>query len=206
GDELGQAAARAAPHDQALAQRLAVARRLAEKARYYDEARRLAQLITRVSQVDGHRDFVVVTGGGPGIMEAANRGAADVGGKSIGLSIVLPQEEHPNPYVTPALSFQFHYFAVRKMHFLMRARALVAFPGGYGTLDELFETLTLIQTRRVDRVPVLLFGEAYWRRIIDFEALVEEGAIGPGDIKLFAYVETAEEAWARIAAFYAQAG
>ncbi|MBK1732352.1 TIGR00730 family Rossman fold protein [Thiococcus pfennigii] len=201
-----EAAARAAPHDQALAQRLAVARRLAEKARYYDEARRLAQLITRVSQVDGHRDFVVVTGGGPGIMEAANRGAADVGGKSIGLSIVLPQEEHPNPYVTPALSFQFHYFAVRKMHFLMRARALVAFPGGYGTLDELFETLTLIQTRRVDRVPVLLFGEAYWRRIIDFEALVEEGAIGPGDIKLFAYVETAEEAWARIAAFYAQAG
>lgn len=199
-----QAAAQAAPNDQALAQRLAVARRLAEKARYYDEARRLAQLITRVSQTEGHRDFVVVTGGGPGIMEAANRGAADVGGKSIGLCIVLPHEEHPNPYVTPALSFQFHYFAVRKMHFLMRARALVAFPGGYGTLDELFETLTLIQTRRVAPVPVLLFGEAYWRRIIDFEALVEEGAISHDDIALFQYVETAEEAWDRIAAFYAE--
>ncbi|AGA89860.1 TIGR00730 family protein [Thioflavicoccus mobilis 8321] len=197
-------AARAAPDDPRIARQLAIARRQTEKAHYYEEARRLAQIITRVSQVNAHRDFVVVTGGGPGIMEAANRGAADVGGKSIGLSVVLPHEERPNPYVTPELSFQFHYFAVRKMHFLMRARALVAFPGGYGTLDELFETLTLIQTRRVDPVPVLLFGEAYWRRIIDFDALVDEGAIGPGDIELFSYVETAEEAWNRIAAFYAE--
>ncbi len=191
------------PDDPTLTRRVEIARRLAEKSRYYDEARRLAQIITRVSQTNGHKDFVVVTGGGPGVMEAANRGAADVGGKSVGLSIVLPREERPNLYVTPELSFQFHYFAVRKMHFLMRARALVAFPGGYGTLDELFETLTLIQTRKVKAVPVLLFGEQYWRRIIDFEALVEEGTIDPGDLALFRYVETADEAWRQIQAFYA---
>jgi uncharacterized protein (TIGR00730 family) len=193
---------RSNPDEPESAQRLAAARRAVDKAIYYEEARRLARIISRVSQENGHQDFVVVTGGGPGIMEAANRGAADVNGKSVGLSIVLPHEEQINAYVSPELSFQFHYFAVRKMHFLMRARALVAFPGGYGTLDELFETLTLIQTGRVDRVPVLLFGEAYWRRIIDFEALVEEGAISPTDVELFCYVETAEAAWDRIAAFY----
>jgi len=192
------------PADPVLAQRVVAARRLVEKARYYEEARRLAQIITRFSQSNGHREFVVVTGGGPGVMEAANRGADDVGGKSVGLSIVLPREEQPNLYVTPDLSFQFHYFAVRKMHFLMRARALVAFPGGYGTLDELFETLTLIQTRKVQPVPVLLFGETYWRRIINFEALVEEGTIDPPDAELFSYVETAEEAWEQIRSCYTE--
>ncbi|MEY6431943.1 TIGR00730 family Rossman fold protein [Thioalkalicoccus limnaeus] len=195
-------AAQSSPGDTALARRVAVARRLIEKAAYYEEARRLAQIITRVSQANGHRHFVVVTGGGPGIMEAANRGADDVGGKSIGLSIVLPKEERPNLYVTPELSFQFHYFAARKMHFLMRARALVAFPGGYGTLDELFETLTLIQTRKVKPVPVLLFGESYWRRIIDFEALIDEGTIDPDDAALVEFVETADDAWQRIQRFY----
>jgi uncharacterized protein (TIGR00730 family) len=181
---------------------LSIAERIAEKAKYYEEARRLAQIITRVSQVNGHRELVVVTGGGPGIMEAANRGARDVGGKSIGLNIVLPFEQHPNPYVTPELSFQFHYFAVRKMHFLLRAKALVAFPGGYGTLDELFETLTLIQTHKVKAVPVLLFGRSYWERIIRFDELVSEGTIASSDLDLFRYVEEAQEAWDIIRDFH----
>ncbi len=195
-------AAAAAPDDPELARRATIARRIVDKARYYDEARRLAAMITEVSQRNGHRDFVVVTGGGPGVMEAANRGAFEAGGKSLGLSIVLPQEERPNPYVTPELSFQFHYFAVRKMHFVLRARALVVFPGGYGTLDELFETLTLIQTRKVHPVPVLLFGREYWERIVDFGALVEEGTIDPPDRDLIQFVETAEEAWAIIRTFW----
>ncbi|MEA1052963.1 TIGR00730 family Rossman fold protein [Lamprobacter modestohalophilus] len=195
-------AAAQAPEDAGLARALAVAQRVAAKARYYDEARRLGQIITEVSQTNGHSEFVVVTGGGPGIMEAANRGAQDVGGKSIGLSIVLPQEARPNPYVTPELSFQFHYFAVRKMHFLLRAKALVVFPGGYGTLDELFETLTLIQTKKVEPVPVLLFGRAYWQRVINFEVFAEEGTIAPADLELFQYVETAEEAWDAIQRCY----
>jgi uncharacterized protein (TIGR00730 family) len=196
-----QAAAQA-PEDKGLARRLAIAQRIAAKARYYDEARRLGQIITEVSQSNGHSEFVVVTGGGPGIMEAANRGAQDVGGKSIGLSIVLPREERPNPYVAPELSFQFHYFAVRKMHFLLRAKALVVFPGGYGTLDELFETLTLIQTKKVEPVPVLLFGREYWQRLINFEEFANEGTIGPADLELFKYVETAQEAWDAIQSFY----
>ncbi|WP_462330899.1 LOG family protein [Thiohalocapsa halophila] len=196
-------AAAAAPDDRELARRADVARRIHDKAKYYDEARRLAAMITQVSQRNGHRDYVVVTGGGPGIMEAANRGAQDVAGKSLGLSIVLPHEEHPNRYVTPELSFQFHYFAVRKMHFVLRARALVVFPGGYGTLDELFETLTLIQTGKVHPVPVLLFGREYWQRIIDFDALVEEGTIDPPHRELFQFVETAEAAWAAIHGFWA---
>lgn len=200
--EAAREAADQHPGDPALAREAAIAERLAEKARYYEEARRLAQIVTRVSQGNGHRELVVVTGGGPGIMEAANRGADDVGGKSIGLSIVLPHEQHPNPYITPELSFQFHYFAVRKMHFLLRAKALVAFPGGYGTLDELFETLTLIQTRKVRPVPVVLFGRAYWERIIRFDALMDEGTIGQADLDLFQYAETADEAWDLIQGFY----
>ena len=199
-------AAAAAPDDPVLAERAAVARRIEAKSKYCEEARRLAAMITAVSQQNGHRHFVVVTGGGPGIMEAANRGAFDVGGKSLGLSIVLPHEERPNRYVTPELAFQFHYFAVRKMHFVLRARALVVFPGGYGTLDELFETLTLIQTRKVHPVPVLLFGREYWERIISFDALVEEGTIDPRDRELVTYVETAEDAWERIRAFWAERG
>lgn len=162
----------------------------------YDDVRRLA---TRLAALGCD----IITGGGPGLMEAANRGAHEAGGKSIGLNIVLPREQCPNPYITPELSFQFHYFAIRKMHFLMRARALVAFPGGFGTLDELFETLTLIQTKKVKPVPVLLFGRKYWQGIIDFEQLAAEGTIDPEDLELFEYVETAQEAWAAIQAFYA---
>ena len=169
---------------------------------FYEQARRLGALVTENSgHIEGCR-LVVVTGGGPGIMEAANRGAHESGGQSIGLNIVLPAEQEPNPYITPELCFRFHYFALRKMHFLMRARALVAFPGGYGTLDELFETLTLIQTGKSHRVPVLLFCEEFWRRLIDFDVLVEAGNIGEEDIELFRYVETAEQAWQEIASFY----
>ena len=186
------------PADTQLARKVKIAARILAKAHYYDEARELGRLITAGSQ---QCELVVITGGGPGIMEAANRGAHDANGKSIGLNIVLPMEQSPNPYVTPELSFQFHYFAIRKMHFLMRARALVAFPGGFGTLDELFETLTLIQTKKVKPVPVLLFGREYWERIIDFDALVDEGTIDARDLDLFQYVETAKQAWDVIQAF-----
>lgn len=185
----------ASPSDPVLIRKVEIAKRILTKARYYEEARELGHMITADSQKCGRCELVVITGGGPGIMEAANRGAHEAGGKSIGLNIVLPMEQCPNPYITPELSFQFHYFAVRKMHFLMRARALVAFPGGFGTLDELFETLTLIQTKKIKRVPILLFGREYWQRIINFEALVEEGTIDAQDLKLFQYVETAKEAW-----------
>ena len=201
--ELDQAevAAAADPADPGRARRLETARRELERSKYYDLARDFARLISTAGQRPNERRYVVVTGGGPGIMEAANRGAADVGAESIGLSIVLPHEQRPNAYITPKLSFQFHYFAIRKMHFLMRACALACFPGGFGTLDELFETLTLIQTGKIEPIPVLLFGEAYWRRIIDFEALVDEGAIAAEDLNIFRYVETPEEAWRIIADF-----
>jgi uncharacterized protein (TIGR00730 family) len=200
-----EAALAAAPDDPERVRLVAVARGIVAKSRYYVEAKRLAAMITAVSQRNGHRHFVVMTGAGPGIMEAANRGAHEAGGKSIGLSIALPLEERPNPYVTPELCFQFHYFAIRKMHFVLRARALVAFPGGFGTLDELFETLTLIQTRKVARVPVLLFGREYWQRVVDLDALVEEGTIDPVDRDLVTYVETAEDAWTLIRDFYTDA-
>jgi uncharacterized protein (TIGR00730 family) len=167
-----------------------VAQRMLAKSHYYDEARKLGTLITL-----SEHNLTVVTGGGPGIMEAANRGAADIKGKSIGLNIVLPGEQKPNPYITPELCFQFHYFAIRKMHFLMRAAALVAFPGGFGTLDELFEALTLIQTQKVRPIPVILFGKAYWEQLINFDFLVAEGAISASDRKLIQYAETAEQAW-----------
>ena len=163
--------------------------------KYYDEAQEFARLCTLKSIESGGHDFVVVTGGGPGVMEAGNRGAELAGGKSIGLNIVLPHEQAPNEYVTPEFSFNFHYFAIRKMHFLMRARAITVFPGGFGTLDELFETLTLIQTQRMEKMPVLLFGRDFWTRIINFEAISEAGTISPGDLDLFKFVETAQEAW-----------
>jgi uncharacterized protein (TIGR00730 family) len=170
---------------------------------YYDAARKLGILISQYQQTSQQkREFVVVTGGGPGIMEAANRGAHDVKAKSIGLNIVLPFEQEPNPYISPELCFQFHYFAVRKMHFLIRARALICFPGGYGTLDELFETLTLMQTKKIKLMPLLLFGKEYWSRLINFDVLVEEGMISKKDISLFQFVETAEEAWKCITDFY----
>ncbi|SDX25636.1 hypothetical protein SAMN05444336_10489 [Albimonas donghaensis] len=168
---------------------------LAGLAKYYEEARRFAALCTEASIAAGGRRHVIVTGGGPGVMEAGNLGALEAGGRSIGLGIVLPHESAPNAYVTPELSFNFHYFAIRKMHFLMRAEAIVAFPGGFGTLDELFEALTLIQTRRMAPAPVLLFGESFWRSIINFEALAESGTISEADLELFRFVETAEEAF-----------
>jgi hypothetical protein len=170
-------------------------------ARYYDEARRFAAIVTRRSR-SLDKPIYVVTGGGPGIMEAGNRGAFEVGGKSIGLNIVLSHEQVPNPYITPELCFQFHYFALRKMHFLMRAIALVCFPGGFGTLDELFEVLTLVQTGKSRMRPILLFGREFWTRLIDFDWLIETAMIAPGDIKLFHFVETAEEAWALLVSEY----
>jgi hypothetical protein len=162
---------------------------------YYDEGRRFAAMCTTESMKTGGRRKVVVTGGGPGAMEAGNRGAHEAGGRSIGLGIVLPFENVPNEYVTPELSFNFHYFAIRKMHFLMRAEAIAAFPGGFGTLDELFETLTLIQTGRMAPVPVLLFGTQFWKEIVNWEALRDSGTIGENDLELFRFVDTAEEAW-----------
>lgn len=172
-----------------------------EMSRYYDEARQFSAMVTnrtRGLEIPVH----VVTGGGPGIMEAGNRGAFEVGGRSIGLNIVLPHEQEPNPFITPELCFQFHYFALRKMHFLMRSIALVCFPGGFGTLDELFETLTLIQTGKCRRRPILLFGKAFWSRVIDFDELVDTGMIATEDLDLFCFVETAEEAWGVLDAHY----
>lgn len=163
---------------------------------WYDVARDLARRVTERSLASYGHDWVVVTGGGPGIMEAGNRGAAEAGGQSIGLNIVLPREQAPNPWVTPDLCFNFHYFAIRKMHFLMRARAICIFPGGFGTMDELFESLTLIQTGRMRRVPILLFGKDFWDSVINWQALVEAGAIAPADLEIFRQVETAEEAMA----------
>ncbi|MEM9438267.1 MAG: TIGR00730 family Rossman fold protein [Pseudomonadota bacterium] len=171
---------------------------LAELSRFYEEARSFARLMTEKSMESGGRENVVVTGGGPGVMEAGNRGAADAGGRSIGLNIVLPHEQAPNAYVTPELCFNFHYFALRKMHFLMRARAVCVFPGGFGTLDELFETLTLIQTGRMEKVPILLFGREFWERVVNWEALADAGTIGEGDLELIRFVETAGEAIAAL--------
>lgn len=167
---------------------------LAELSHFYEEARAFARIMTERSLAAGGTDNVIVTGGGPGVMEAGNRGAYEAGGQSIGLNIVLPFEQAPNAYVTPDLAFNFHYFAIRKMHFLMRAQAICVFPGGFGTLDELFESLTLIQTGRMERVPFLLFGRAFWERIINWEALADAGTISDDDLSLFRFVETAQEA------------
>ena len=184
-------------------QQRAVAERLKAKSRYYDVARELARLASQTPpDADGCRDFVVCSGGGPSIMEAANRGAADVGRESIGLNIVLPHEQLPNSYVTPELSFQFHYFALRKMHFLLRARAVAVFPGGYGTFDEMFELLTLIQTGKVRPLPLLLFGREFWNKVVDFQALADEGVIAPHDLDLIHWCEEADEAWEFVQRFY----
>ncbi|MEM6548116.1 MAG: LOG family protein [Pseudomonadota bacterium] len=176
----------------------AVKPQLAALAPFYGEARALARLVGEECLRRGGRDFVVVTGGGPGVMEAGNRGAEDVGAPSIGLNIVLPSEQQPNPHITPELCFQFHYFGIRKMHFLMRARALVVFPGGFGTLDELFETLTLIQTKRMAPIPVVLFGEAFWRSVVNWEALRDAGVIAENALELIAFAETAADGWTLI--------
>ncbi|MBE9636330.1 TIGR00730 family Rossman fold protein [Salipiger mangrovisoli] len=199
------AALAAAPQDGALARALAVARRVADKSRYYEVARAFGRIVGAQEGQHGNR-LVVVTGGGPGMMEAANRGSHEAGARSVGLNITLPHEQYPNPYLTPDLCFRFHYFALRKLHFLKRARALVVFPGGYGTMDELFETLTLIQTRKILPVPVVLVGAAFWRRAFDVDFLVEEGVIDPEDRELFWYAEEAGEIWQGIQAWYKRAG
>jgi uncharacterized protein (TIGR00730 family) len=188
-----------APNEPTLQHKVAIARRQLALSKYYDVAREFARLVSSTCQIDGRCDYVIVTGGGPGIMEAANRGAADVNAKSIGLNITLPHEQHPNPYITPELSFQFRYFAIRKMHFLIRAKALVAFPGGFGTLDELFETLTLLQTGKTENMMVVLVGRDFWERLINWQWLVENGLIRQDDLRLFHYAETAQEAWDLIA-------
>ena len=180
-----------------------IAERLVAKSKYYDFARDLAKIVSVLPRDEsGKRQFVVCSGGGPSIMEAANRGAADVGAESIGLNIVLPHEQAPNPYVTPSLSLQFHYFALRKMHFLLHARALAAFPGGFGTFDELFELLTLIQTGKIQPIPVLLVGREFWEKVVDFQALVDEGVVSERDLSIFTYVDTPEEAWDVVQKFY----
>jgi uncharacterized protein (TIGR00730 family) len=186
--------------DEAQARR---ARALARNAHYYEKARAFGKLVAQYSAGKDPQDMLFIcTGGGPGIMEAANRGAHEAEGISVGLSIALPMEEGANRYVTPALSFRFHYFALRKMHFMMRAKALVAFPGGFGTLDELFEVITLVQTRKSKQVPIVLFGSDYWKRLVDFDVLIDEGVISPQDLELFQYADTPEAAWQTIREFY----
>lgn len=181
-----------------LARRLAVAERVLANSQYYDMAREFARLVSAGSEELPDYRPVVLTGGGPGIMEAANRGADDAHAQSIGLNIVLPHEQYPNPYITPELCFRFHYFAVRKMHLLLRATALVAFPGGYGTLDELFETLALVQARKIEPLPIVLVGQRYWHKALDFDFLLAEGVIDQEDLELFWFAETAQEVWVGI--------
>jgi uncharacterized protein (TIGR00730 family) len=194
--------ARADPENLGLLLRLATAERILGKSRYYDVAREFGRLVGAAASPR----LVITTGGGPGLMEAANRGAFDVGAKSVGLNIELPHEQYPNPYVTPDLCFRFHYFALRKLHLLLRAKALVAFPGGYGTFDELFEVLTLIQTRKIKPIPVVLVGEHFWRRAVDLDYLVEEGVIDLEDRELFWFAETAQEIWDGILRWHEAAG
>jgi uncharacterized protein (TIGR00730 family) len=194
------------PTNGAIAQRLAVAERQLANSRYYNIAREFGRLIAEHGANFPTRRLTVVTGGGPGIMEAANRGAYDVGSPTVGLNIHLPHEQYPNPYITPGLCFQFHYFGLRKLHFLLRAKALVTFPGGYGTLDELFETLALVQTRTIKPVPVVLVGEKYWRQVFNADVLVEEGVIDPEDRELFWFAETAPAIWSGILHWYEKFG
>ncbi|WP_323785025.1 TIGR00730 family Rossman fold protein [Thalassovita sp.] len=193
------------PGDHEAERDLRIARRLLDRSRYYDVAREFGQIVGRVEGESGNR-LAVVTGGGPGLMEAANRGAHDVGARTVGLNITLPHEQFPNPYLTPGLCFRLHYFAMRKLHFMQRARALVIFPGGFGTLDEMFEALTLIQTRKIKPVPVILVGRSYWENAFNPEFLMEEGTIDPEDRDLFWYAETAEEIWDDIQRWYDRAG
>lgn len=194
------------PADESLQRRMKVALSIQEKCRYYEEARSFGRLVAASGKAPEDCRVSLVTGGGPGIMEAANRGAFDVGAKSIGLNITLPHEQYPNPYITPELCFSFHYFAMRKLHFLKRAKALVAFPGGYGTLDELFETLALIQTRSIAPLPVVLVGESFWRQAVNVDFLVTEGVIDAEDRELFWYAETAEDIWQGIQHWHRAAG
>ncbi len=194
------------PADRERLRKLRVAERILDNSRYYDVARELGRLVGLSGGGPADCKLSVMTGGGPGLMEAANRGAHDVGARSVGLNITLPEEQYPNPYITPELCFQFRYFALRKMHFLLRARALVAFPGGYGTLDELFETLTLIQTGKVRPLPIVLVGKTYWQQAFDVEFLAGEGSIDPEDTRLFRYAEEAKEIWNHIKRWYRRVG
>jgi uncharacterized protein (TIGR00730 family) len=194
------------PGDAAREAAVSRAERAVANAAYYDVARDFGRIVSASCQTDGQGDYVIVTGGGPGIMEAANRGAHDVDAKSIGLNIELPHEQSPNRYITPGLGFNFHYFAIRKMHFMLRAKALVAFPGGFGTMDELFEALTLVQTRKVEHLPVVLVGRAFWERLLNLQLLVDEGLIAPEDVSLFRFAETADEAWRQIVDYHAGRG
>jgi uncharacterized protein (TIGR00730 family) len=196
--------AAAAPGDLKAAREVVRSERLLEQSHYYDSARQFAKLVSIDNQCESHRDYVVITGGGPGIMEAANRGAFDVGCKSIGLNIKLPAEQQPNPFITPELCFQFKYFALRKFHFILRAAAVVLFPGGFGTLDEMFETLTLRQTHRMQPVPIILFGHDYWSKVINFQFLADSGVIAEHHLDLFTYAETPAEAWQQILDFHAE--
>jgi uncharacterized protein (TIGR00730 family) len=186
------------PNDRVLLRELYIAERMVGKSIYYDDARKFGQLVGQSGKAVEDCRVTVMTGGGPGIMEAANRGAYDVGAKSIGLNIKLPHEQYPNPYITPDLCFLFHYFAIRKLHFLNRAKALVVYPGGFGTFDELFETLTLIQTQKTQNIPVVLVGKSYWSKAIDFEFLKDEGVIAPDDLEIFYFADNAQEAWEHI--------
>ena len=187
----------------ASAQRaVAQAERIAAKSCYYDAAREFARLVSQNGAAEGKPHFTIMTGGGPGIMEAANQGADDVGAMSVGLNIALPMEQVPNPYITPELCFQFRYFAIRKFHFVLRAMALVVFPGGFGTLDELFEVLTLRQTNRMQHIPVILVGQEYWKRVVNFDYLADEGVVLDADLKLFEFVDTAQAAWQIIRTFH----
>lgn len=196
-----QRAAAAKPGDTALARGVARSEHLLGLSHYYDHAREFARLVSIDHQCETRREFVVVTGGGPGIMEAANRGAFDVGCKSIGLNIRLPAEQHPNPFITPELCFQFRYFAIRKFHFILRAAGVVLFPGGFGTLDELFEALTLRQTHRMQPAPIVLYGRDYWNSVIDFRKLADYGVISDAHLDLFTYADTPEAAWRTIVDF-----
>lgn len=189
------------PESHAARRKVERAEKLLAKAHFYDCAREFSRIASSSSQRNTHREYVVITGGGPGIMEAANRGAFEVGAKSIGLNITLPHEQVPNPYITPELCFQFRYFALRKMHFLLRAKALVIFPGGFGTLDELFDALTLRQTGKLQKIPIILFGRSYWDQVINFRFLADEGVIADADVDLISYAETPEQAWNIITSF-----
>jgi uncharacterized protein (TIGR00730 family) len=190
------------PDDPRRRRDLARAERIAAKSPYYDVAREFARLVSSECQTEARCDYVITTGGGPGIMEAANRGAFDVGAKSVGLNIRLPKEQEPNPYITPELCFQFHYFAIRKLHFLLRAKALVIFPGGFGTIDEMFDAMTLRQTGRMQHIPIILFGRRYWERAIGFQFLADEGTIDDRDLDLFDFADRPDEAWQRILDFH----
>ncbi len=201
--EAAQANVAKNPGDRAAQDALAVAHRKVRNARYYEQARQFSRLVATHSQsLPVAEQLFICTGGGPGIMEAANRGAHDMGALTVGLNIALPFEQSGNPYVSPSLNFKFHYFALRKMHFMMRAKALVAFPGGFGTLDELFEVITLVQTGKAKAVPIILVGTDYWKRLFNFDVLIEEGAISPGDLALIEYVDEPQAAWDAIKRFY----